>query len=61
MKKTKKYCWYVNTGMCHKPIKVLTTGMESAERKAYEKFIKMDYEEFKKYIPLDVSGFKPLY
>jgi hypothetical protein len=58
--KQKKHYWYVNTGMYHKPIKVFTTGMEEARRKAYEKFIKMSYEEFNEYIPFNVHGSRPM-
>ena len=56
--KQKKYTWYVYTGLYHKPIKVLTVGMKDAQKEAYEKFIKMNFEEFKLYIPLNVSGMK---
>ena len=54
----KKHTWWVNTGLYHKQLGCRTEGMEEASRKAYEKFIKMSYEEFQEYIPLNVSGSK---
>ena len=58
MTKQKKHTWWVNTGLYHKQLGCRTTDMEEASRKAYEKLIKMDYEEFCEYVDLNVSGLK---
>ena len=54
----KKHWWYVDTGMYHKQLTVLCENEENAREKAYEKLIKMTYEEFNTYVSLNVSGFK---
>ncbi len=55
-KNQKRHYWYVDTGLYHKPIKVLATGMSEAAEMAYLLFIQMDYKKFKEYVSLNVSG-----
>jgi hypothetical protein len=59
--KSKSYKWYVNTAMYHKQLGLYAEDMEEARRKAFLKFQKMSYEEFCKYIDLNVGGFRSVY
>ena len=56
--KNKLHIWYVNAGMYYKQLPTRAEGMEESRQKAYQKLISMSYEEFKNYIPLQVSGMK---
>ncbi len=58
MNKIKKHKWFVDTGLYHKQLGVITEGMEEARYKAYERFKNMSYEEFTEYISLNVAGFR---
>jgi len=54
----KLHTWWVDTGLYHKQLPVKTDGMEKARQEAYKKLITMSYEEFMKYVTLNVSGMK---
>ena len=54
----KSYTWWVSAGMYYKQMGCQADSMEEARKRAYEKLIKMSYEDFCKYIPLNVSGMK---
>lgn len=61
MNTLKKHTWWVDTGMYHKQLGCRSFDMENARKQAYERLISMPYNEFIKYVSLNVSGFKKSY
>jgi hypothetical protein len=55
-KSTKKYIWYVNTGIWHKQLKIKAEDMEIAKILAFKKLQQMPYKKFREYVDLDVMG-----